>query len=388
MKLSYVIVTHNCRESLLRTLGILFTQTPLEPKQWEAYVVDNASSDATLPAVREQFPQVRTIRRPKNEGLCSCNYAFGVLHAPYVVLLDDDSYPLDDAVLRCMAHLETHHTCAAVVGRVVHPDGSAEARALPNVLHSGALCLRKSILDQVGGFAREFSRTGGEYDLSFRIWEEGYSVDRVEEAVYCHDQSPAERDDFRSHRMELRNHLILAERYLPADLCREYRQDWAQRYTALAAKAGCALAARIALCEARIWRMRQRLRGRRILSPKTIQNLFHLDAQAAAINAWAKQFNVQKVAIADFGKNIYATYRGCVGAGLEVTAILDPNPAYAGLRYRGIPVGGQAPAQGVVIANINPAQIDGIERRLRQHFSGPVLRLWETTQPQILRQVA
>jgi GT2 family glycosyltransferase len=388
MKLSYVIVTHNRRESLLRTLGILFARTPLPPKEWEAYVVDNGSKDGTLPAVREQFPLVRTIRRPRNEGVWSRNYAFGVVHAPYIVLLDDDSYPLDGAVVRSIEHLESHHSCAAVAGRVIHPDGTAEACALPNVMLSGAVCLRNSVLDQVGGFAREFFRKAGEYDLSFRIWEAGYSIDRVEDVVYCHDKSPAARSDFLAHRMDLRNNLILAERYLPEDLCQQYRQDWTQRYMALASKAGCGLAARVALCEARVWRMRERMRGRSVLSPKTVETIFHLDSQAAAIADWATQGHIHSVAIADFGKNIYATYRGCVAAGLEITAILDPNPAYKGLFYRGIPVCLQAPAQGVVIANINPAQIDGIERRLQQHFAGPILRLWETNEPQIIRQAA
>ena len=36
MKVSYVIVTHNRRERLLRTLGILRDTTPLPREQWEA----------------------------------------------------------------------------------------------------------------------------------------------------------------------------------------------------------------------------------------------------------------------------------------------------------------------------------------------------------------
>jgi GT2 family glycosyltransferase len=69
MKLSYVIVTHNRREPLLKTLRHLFSTTPLPSDRWEAWVVDNASTDGTETAVREEFPTVRYVARPTNEGV-------------------------------------------------------------------------------------------------------------------------------------------------------------------------------------------------------------------------------------------------------------------------------------------------------------------------------
>ncbi len=34
-------------------------------------------------------------------------------------------------------------------------------------------------------------------------------------------------------------------------------------------------------------------------------------------------------------------------------------------------------ADGVVIANINPARVDDVARGVAAHFAGPILRLWE-----------
>ncbi len=138
MKLSYVIVTFNRREALLRTLGILHRTTPLPLGEWETWVVDNGSTDGSLEAVRQQFPDVHLIARPANEGVWSRSYAFAPARGQYLILLDDDSYPIGDAAAKSIDYLETHPACAAVVGLVVLPDGSFEACAFPAVMLSGA----------------------------------------------------------------------------------------------------------------------------------------------------------------------------------------------------------------------------------------------------------
>lgn len=393
MKLSYVIVSYNRRDTLLRTLDILHSTTPLPRDQWEVWLVDNASTDGTCFAVAQQFPDVRIMRRRTNEGVWARSYAFGGAQGQYIILLDDDSYPIGDAVTRSITYMETNAKCAAVVGRVVLPDDSCEACAFPAVMLSGAVCLRHSVLEKIGGFAREFFRKAGEYDFSFRVWEAGYTVERLEDVVYRHDKSPAARSASLSHRMDLRNNLILAERYLPAGLRRAYREDWSMRYTALARHAGCASAARRARWEGRLWRVREALRGRRTLSPATVETIFRLSTEATEIGHWAHAHGVRKVVIADMGKNLYATYRGCTEAGLEVVAIADSNPAYAGLRYRGVPIledeaAFATGAEGVVISNINPAQVDRVEQRVRSRFIGPVLRLWEPQPAQNELQIA
>jgi hypothetical protein len=269
-----------------------------------------------------------------------------------------------------------------VVGLVVLPDGSYEACAMPSVMLSCAVCLRKSVLTVVGGFRREFFRKAGEYDFSFRIWEAGFRVERFEDVVYRHDKVMTGRSSALAHRMDLRNNLILVERYLPAHLRPAYRRDWRQRYAALARYAGCAGAARAGLWEAAGWRLREAAAGRQTLSPRAVELVFALDQQAEAIGGWARAHRVRSVVIQDFSKNLYATWRGCRQAGLEVRACADGHPAFSGMEYHGVPVL-DAPAafalepDGVVVANVNPAQIDRVVERAARRFAGPVLRLWE-----------
>ena len=82
-------------------------------------------------------------------------------------------------------------------------------------------------------------------------------------------------------------------------------------------------AAERALSEARVWARREHGVGRRTLPANVIETIFRLDGQAKAVAAWAKANRVRRVAIADFGKNLFATYRACREAGVQVVALAD-----------------------------------------------------------------
>ena len=382
MKVSFVIVTRNRRDTLLRTIDRVERDCGLPRHAWELIVVDNASEDDTAEAVVAHHRDTHLIRLPENEGVPARNHALPVAAGRYVVFLDDDSYPLPGALPKALTYLARHLKAAAVVARVVLPDGSFEAPAMPAVTLGGASVVRKSVLDQVGGFAPEFFRQAEEYDLSFRIWQAGYRVERFEDVVFGHDKvvDPAGRGSALTRKMDLRNNLILVERYLPRPLRRAYRHDWIRRYAALGLAGGHESAVNAALMEARVWAQREAAVGRKTLGPAAVEAVFGLDAQAKAVAKWAKATGARRVALADFGKNTYATYQACRRAGLEPAVVLDNSPAFVGQTYRRLPIvpdaGLPGPVGGIVLSNINPAQIDRRLAELAARFTIPVLRLW------------
>jgi len=238
------------------------------------------------------------------------------------------------------------------------------------------------ILDSVGGFSPEFFRQAEEYDLSFRILAAGFRIERFEDIEFFHEKVPGGRSSSLTHRMDLRNNLILVERFLPRDLRRAYRRDWIRRYSAFAVHEGHRDAADRALSEARVWARREHSVGRRTLAGDALETIFRFDEQSKSVSKWAKDHGVQTVAIADFSKNVYATYRACAAAGLETVALADGKPALRDGRYRSLPIIEPADlehlgADGIVVSNINPGQIDRVTAGVRDAFRGPVLRLWE-----------
>lgn len=381
MQLSYIIVTRNRCRPLLRTLEVLHRTTPLPDDQWEVWVVDNGSTDGTAATVREKFPKVKVLGRPRNEGVAARSYAFEPAKGEYLVLLDDDSYPEGRAVTDSMDYLRRTPHCGAVVGRCLLPDDTPEAPDLPAVMQSGAVCLRKKVVERVGVFRPEFFLRGWAEDLSFRIWKAGWAIERFEDIIYRHERLTTARDPALAHYMAMRNHLILIERYLPKHMRPIYRKDWKQRYRALGAQVCHDAAVSRGRRAGFLHGLGEMWRGREVLSEATNEILFQWRRQARQISAWAEEHDVRKVIIADYAKNLYATFRGCRLARLDIAGIVDDTLAFRGLKYRGLKVRPlefikTAEPDGIVLANINPAEVGGRDEALREYFDGPILHLW------------
>lgn len=396
MKLSYVIITRNRCQPLLRTLDLLERNTGLPRHSWEVIVVDNASDDDTVSRVARLGDRVRLIRLDENEGIPARNRALPIMQGRYVAFLDDDSYPMPGAIPAALQYLAKHSRTAGLVARVVLPDGSTEAPAFPAVTIGGASILRSETIRSIGGFAPEFFRQAEEYDLSFRLWARGLRIERFEDIVFGHDKVPGGRPPALVHRMDLRNNLILVERYLPRPLRKIYRHEFIQRYAALAMADGHDAAVNAALHEARVWAKREARVGRKTLGDDVLEKIFGLAAQARTVAAWAKKNAIRTVAIADWSKNLYATYNACRQAGLRVVCIAESNPAFAGRSYRGLPVLRDDDAayrmlDGVVLSNVSPARVGPRMEALVRRFAVPTLQLWSPqylvpTQPQGLSQ--
>jgi hypothetical protein len=382
MRLSYVIITHNRRDTLLRTLATLEDTTPLERGEWEAIVVDNGSDDGTSKAVASNFPSVRVVKLHHNEGMPARNHGFRVARGEYVCMLDDDSYPVGDAVPTSLEYLDRHEQVAAVVGRVELPDGSTEGPALPHVLLGGASIVRRTVLDATGGFAPEFFRQAEEYDLSFRILGMGCRIERFEDVVFFHEKVPGGRGGALTHRMDLRNNLILVERFLPESMRSHYRHDWVRRYAALARHDGQLDAAKQGLREAHAWARREREGGRQTVDDRVIEQVFGRRAKPQAAVEWKRRNKVSRVAIADYGKDVYGAYAACGSARLDPVALIDPRTAFHKTHYRGLPIlpPSALPSlnvDGVIVSNVNPAQVGACVARVMEVYGGPILTFWQ-----------
>ncbi|MEU9196887.1 glycosyltransferase family 2 protein [Streptomyces hundungensis] len=117
-----VVITHNRRPELLRTLDRLAEL----PEQPAIIVVDNASSDGTADAVVRRHPGVRLLCPGRNLGAVGRNLAVREVRTPYVAFCDDDSWWSPGSLSGAADLLDRHPALATVTARILVEPGSTE----------------------------------------------------------------------------------------------------------------------------------------------------------------------------------------------------------------------------------------------------------------------
>ncbi len=110
----------------LRALDALRNRCAFE---FETIVVDNASSDETPHAIAD-FPWVRYVRHEENRNFAgACNAGMRAAQAPVTLLLNNDAYPLGDALTPMLAAFERDDVAIAG-GALFFEDGVTQAAGL------------------------------------------------------------------------------------------------------------------------------------------------------------------------------------------------------------------------------------------------------------------
>lgn len=121
---SIIIVNWNVRDLLMACLQSVFDHTRLTHGTFEVIVIDNASGDGSVAAVREHFPQVLCIANDDNLGFGRANNrAYELCSGKFVLLLNPDTLVLDNAIGRMTELLEARADVALVGPRLVYGDG-------------------------------------------------------------------------------------------------------------------------------------------------------------------------------------------------------------------------------------------------------------------------
>lgn len=217
---SVVVVNYNTRDELRACLGSLSHGYPV-------VVVDNASTDGSAEMVRREAPHVHLLEAPRNLGYGGgANLGISATDSEYVLLLNSDTLVPEGAVERLCACLSSQPRAAVSGPRLLFLDGrlqvscfpfpgtlawlienkplSAVAKRLPWLRRSAislsppaasapvpwvlgaALLLRRTALDQVGGFDQNFFMYYEEVDLCRRLARAGWSTWFVPEAEIVH----------------------------------------------------------------------------------------------------------------------------------------------------------------------------------------------------------
>jgi GT2 family glycosyltransferase len=127
-RVSVVIVTWNSRDAVLDCLRALAQNPPAPP--WDVVVVDNASTDGTVDAIRRDAPWARTIANADNRGLPAANnQGITATTGPLILIANPDTTVAPSALDALVDLLDRHPQAAFAVPRLLHPDGSLQVSA-------------------------------------------------------------------------------------------------------------------------------------------------------------------------------------------------------------------------------------------------------------------
>jgi GT2 family glycosyltransferase len=220
-RVDVVVVTYRSGPTVVAALSPL-----LDDNRFAIVVVDNDSGDDTVDVLSTLA--VETVALQENGGFAhGCNVGAARGQAPYVLFLNPDARIHPDAVDALADAIEANPAVGLAAPKILEPDGSLDysLRRFPRLrstyaqalfLHrlfptaawvdevirdttvyerpgpaewvSGAcFCVRRTVLEQVGGLDESFFHYGEDMDICARVWEAGHEIVYVPKAVAEHE---------------------------------------------------------------------------------------------------------------------------------------------------------------------------------------------------------
>ncbi|PJN58978.1 N-acetylglucosaminyl-diphospho-decaprenol L-rhamnosyltransferase [Paenibacillus sp. GM1FR] len=216
LDVSIIIVNFNTRQLTLDCLASVYaSQTSY---QYEVIVIDNASHDGSVEAIREVYPDVQLIANQNNTGFAVANnQGMEVAKGRYILLLNSDTVVQPDTLHTMIYFMDRHPEMGASGCKVILPDGSLDkackrgfptpsasfyyafgiSRLFPDrpkfnqyqlghlspddeypvdCLVGAFMLVRRETIDQVGGLDETFFMYGEDIDWCYRIKEAGWGI--------------------------------------------------------------------------------------------------------------------------------------------------------------------------------------------------------------------
>lgn len=125
-ELSIIILNYNVKELLLKCLESIFKSKTKEDN-WQIIVVDNASSDGSVEAVRKRYKDIEILENKKNLGFAAGNNsAISKAKAPVILFLNPDTVVVGAAIGKSYEYLMSNPDIGALTCRVELPDGKLD----------------------------------------------------------------------------------------------------------------------------------------------------------------------------------------------------------------------------------------------------------------------
>lgn len=233
--ISLVIVNYNVKEFLASLLTSV--RQARGDLNLEVFVVDNNSSDGSVPYLKRRFPEVVFIENNHNAGFGKANnQAIRLARGKYTLLINPDTLIKEDTLRVLYDHMEANPNTGAAGCKILNPDGTfadESRRTVPTpwnalgkvlglaslfpksklfagyymnwldedtesqvpVISGSFMFFRTDALQRLGGFDERFFMYGEDIDLCYRLTQSGMAIDYVPATSIIHYKGESTKKD-------------------------------------------------------------------------------------------------------------------------------------------------------------------------------------------------
>ena len=249
--ITYIIPTRNRSQVLERTLADIQAlhhspqSNPRNPHTAlnsnipapHIIIIDNASEPPLSPDFITAFTNqsgfpTTLLSLNDNRGCAARN--LGAQHAttPWIIMLDDDSYPTSLDFIPSLHTYPAH--IAAVMADITLPNNTREAGGLPEVFTGCGVAFRRESFLACNGYDPTFHYYAEEYDLAAKLIAAGHTITFNPTFKVRHEKHTSQRDMNTILSRLVRNNAWVMQRYAPDLLRRTMVQSTIVRYRQIA----------------------------------------------------------------------------------------------------------------------------------------------------------
>ena len=126
IEISIIIVSYNVKDFLIKCLTSVYQSSLFN--SIETIVIDNNSTDSSIAAIKEFFPQVQLIENKHNAGFPAANnQGFKIAKGNYIFMLNPDTELQDDALFKLFDFMENNSSIDIIAPLLLNSDFSFQS---------------------------------------------------------------------------------------------------------------------------------------------------------------------------------------------------------------------------------------------------------------------
>jgi GT2 family glycosyltransferase len=222
MDLSIIILSFNTKDLTLACISSIAAQykQELDKEQFEIIVIDNASTDDSVKAVRNlKLKNLTVIESNENLGFSKgCNLGAKNAKGEYLLFLNSDTEIKDQGFVKMVEYLKKNEKVGVLGGALKNEDGKAQPsagkfynlfnlflamlgleragflRESPKQIKrvdwvSGAsLMVKRQLFEKLGGFAKELFMYAEDMEFCYRVSKKGFPTYFYPEVMLFHKE--------------------------------------------------------------------------------------------------------------------------------------------------------------------------------------------------------